>query len=368
MKTKIKLLPFIVLLCWFVTIPSHAAVVEDLYTIKLPVADQTTRVRLDTFKQAFADVLVKVSGIESLLTDPVFKRPLKQSTRYVKQFHYERAQLTEDAVEESALVLSIEFDEKLVEALLRSKAYPVWGRVRPSVLLVLAKRQNNKYELVSEDTASELIQGLDDLSQKHGLPMQFPLFDLEDRGVLRGKESVLDNMMAINKLATRYQSDVVVVGELTGKTGQGWKGVWQSRFSARLFQWENKAATKKAVLSKAMAHLSKILAQEYALGSAQDYSFNVEMTVSNVSTLKDYLSVARYLASLAVVEKTQIRQLGNEYVIFSLVLRNSPEELQRLIELSDVLEQIDLPVIDASIESGNEEMPQDTLLLNYRRL
>ncbi len=368
MKIKIKLFHFIVLLCWAFIAPSNAAIVEDLYTIKLPVVDQTTRVRLDSFKQAFVDVLVKVSGSKALLNDPLFESSFSKSTHYVKQFHYEQKQRTQNAVKESTIILSVEFDEKLVVALLRSKGYPIWGRVRPSVLIVMSKKQNRKYKLVSEDTFPDLIQYIDDLSHKHGLPTQFPLFDLEDRAILNHKESALDNLTAIINLGNRYQSDVVLVGELIGVSGKGWKSIWQSQFSGRLFQWEDKAKTKKEVMSKAMAHLSKILAQEYALGSIKDSANIVEVSVANVKSLKSYLFIARYLSSLAVVEKTQLKRLNNEHVLFTLLLRNSPEELQRLIELGDVIEQVDLPVIDVTVERSDEAVSQNLLNLTYRLL
>jgi len=349
-------------------VPSFAAIVDDLYTIKLPVEDQTTQLRLASFKQAFADVLVKVSGTRALLTDPALKRSMRSSTRYVKAFRYEKQQITEDAVEESEIILSVEFNEKRVETLLRSKGYPVWGRVRPSVLIVMSKQLNKKHVLVSEESAPALIQTMDELSHKHGLPAQFPLLDLEDRAVLNYKESALDNLDAINDLGIRYQADVVLVGEMIGISGQGWKGVWQSQFSGQLFQWEDKAPTKEDVMSKAMVHLSEILAQEYALGSVKENQNNLDIKIANITSLESYLSVARYLSSLAVVEKTQVRLLTDSTASFSLLLRNSPQELQRLIELGDVIEQVDLPVIDVTVEGLEENSSQNNLSLTYRFL
>lgn len=366
---NLKLFKYTFLLLSLLAFQLKAAVVDDLYVVELPVADQTSRLRIDTFKMAFADVLVKVSGSRELLTDPALQRSLRSGTRYVKAFRYERQELAEDAVEESQVNLRIEFAQKQIDSLLRAKGYPVWGRVRPSILIVMSKQLNRKYELVSEESSPELIQEMDELSKKHGLPTQFPLLDLEDRSVLNFKESALDNLEAINDLGFRYQSDVVFTGELVGITGEGWKGVWQSQFSGKLFQWEDRSSTKEAVMAKAMSHLAKILAQEYALGTVKENASSVLIEVADVLTLDEYLLVGRYFAGLAVVEKTQVKLLSSDRVSFNLELRNSPEELQRLIELGDVIEQVDLPVIDTSLENvGDEELIQETLSLTYRLL
>lgn len=356
----------------FWAVQGNAAVVDDLYVVKTPIADQTTLLRLDTFKTAFANVLVKISGTDTLLNDPALKSNIRSSSRYVKQFKYEREELDEEAVEESPLVLSVEFEQKLVDDLLRAKGYSVWGKVRPSVLVVMSKRLNKNQQLVSEESAPEVLESIEKLSQKHGLPTQFPLLDLQDMSVLQFSQSALADELAVSELGARYQADVVLTGELTGITGQGWMAKWRSQFSGQVFEWEKKSSTKEDVLAKSMSHMAKILAQEYALGSQQESINRVTVEVNDVTSLDAYLVVSRYFASLAIVEKTQVKTIKENSVAFHLTLRNSPDELQRLIQLSDVIEQVELPVIDttvgSTIETDGEDVIKETLNLTYRLL
>ncbi len=346
----------------------QAAVVDDLYTIELEVEDQSTRLRLDTFKNAFSDLIVKVSGSPAALSHPGFVRARNRASRYVSQFSYQREELTEGNADVGKITLKVEFSQKPIEALLRGNGFPVWGKVRPSVLIVMSKQFNKRHVLVSEKNAADIIEVMDKLSVKHGLPTQFPLLDLEDRSVLNLQESALDNLGAINDLAFRYQSDVVLIGELIGISGQGWKGVWQSQFSGQVFEWEHQSSNKENVMSKAMAHLAKLLAQEYALGSVKENKNTVEIYISNINSLQDYLTVLRYFSSLAVVEKTQVKTVTDSTASFNLNLRNSPDELHRLIELGDVIEQVDLPIIDTSIENAEDGIDQDSVSLTYRFL
>ncbi|MBL7002965.1 MAG: DUF2066 domain-containing protein [Gammaproteobacteria bacterium] len=352
---------FIVLLLF--SAYSHAAIVEDLYTIELAVADQSTSLRLSTFKKAFADIIVKVSGSDAPLSAPAFKRPLSNATRYVKQFSYYRSEVIADELEEGQLILKIEFTQRAIEALLRGSGFPVWGKVRPSILFVMSVQVNENHQLVSEESAPELIEYMDELSIKHGLPTQFPLLDLEDRAVLNYSEAALSNLESVNTLGFRYQSDVVLIGEMIGVSGEGWKGLWQSQFSGQVFKWESKASTKENVMSKAVAHLAQLLAQEYALGSVKENKNTVIVDIDDLTSLQSYQLVSRYFSSLAVVEKVQVKTVTPQSASFYLTLRNSPDELHRLIDLGDVLEQVDLPVIDAS-----EEQPDDLLSFTYRLL
>jgi len=59
------------------------------------------------------------------------------------------------------------------------------------------------------------------------------------------------------------------------------------------------------------------------------------------------ISVQRYLESLSVVDSIRVALISDDVVTFKLKLRNDAEDLQRLIELGEVLEQLDLPFVNA---------------------
>jgi len=59
------------------------------------------------------------------------------------------------------------------------------------------------------------------------------------------------------------------------------------------------------------------------------------------------VSVHRYLESLSVVDSIRVSLISGDVVTFKLKLRNDAADLQRLIELGEVLEQLDLPSVNA---------------------
>ena len=54
-----KVFAFLAILLSALPLPAAAVTVEDLFTVELPVADQTTSLRLESFSEAFKQVIVK---------------------------------------------------------------------------------------------------------------------------------------------------------------------------------------------------------------------------------------------------------------------------------------------------------------------
>jgi len=337
---------------------SQAVVVEELFTIEMPVADQTTSVRLEAFGEAFKLVVIKVSGSDDALRSPAFSRPMQSSARYVKQFRYiNRKDENSEGFDSGQIILKIDFNQQLVEGLLRENNFPVWGRERPGSLLVVSYDVNETISLVSEDTTPKIIELLDEAAVKLGVPVLFPLMDLEDIALVNIGDIVSRQYENIDILADRYGPDALVIGQIVGRSGQGWHGDWEVRFAEQVFKWKYKGSSKQQVVEQAIKHLARVLALEYALEDHRRVDQALLISVSAMPEFKQVISVQRYLESLAVVDSVRVSLISDDVVTFKLKLRNDPEDLQRLIELGEMLEQLDLPQLNAQDDSQ--------VILNY---
>jgi len=338
--------------------PVHAVTVEDLFTVELPVADQTTSLRLESFSEAFKQVVVKVSGSDDALRSPAFARPIKNSARYVKQFSYLTRKLADDEeMEAGNLFLSIDFDQQLIEGLLREQNFPVWGRERPSSLLVISYDVNENIKLVSDDTTPDLVDALDSAAAIHAVPVLFPLMDLEDIALVSIGDIASREYENIRTMARRYTPNALLVGRIVGRSGEGWQGDWEVRFADQIFKWTYKASSKQAVIDQVIRHLAKILALEYALEDHRRVEQSLLLSVSELEGIDKLIRVQKYLESLNVVDSVQIAMISKDVVTYRLNLRNDPEDLQRLIEFGEVLEQEDFPQLSTEGE--------DQIILNY---
>jgi len=362
-RETMKLLKFLVLAtALFALLPSaaRAVLVEDLFTVELAVADQTTSLRLEAFSEAFKQVIIKVSGSDDALQSPAFKRPIENSARYVKQFRYLNREPTGDGDEAygiQRLILRIDFDQQLIEDLLREQNFPVWGRERPSTLLVISYDVNENIKLVSDDVTPDLVEELDRAAARHAVPVLFPLMDLEDIALVRIGDIASRQYENINTMARRYTPNALLVGQIVGRSGEGWQGDWEVRFAEQAFRWNYQDSSRQAVIDQAIRQLARTLALEYALEDHRRIEESVLVSVSELGDIDKLIAVQRYLESLNVVESVRVALISKDVVTYRLKLRNDPEDLQRLIEFGDVLEQEDFPHLNTE---GGEQ-----IILNY---
>jgi hypothetical protein len=353
-----KLLALLSVLLGTMHLPASAVTVEDLFTVELPVADQTTSLRLESFGEAFKQVIVKVSGSDDALRSPAFKRPSESSARYVKQFRYINRKLAGDEeFEEGRLFLRIDFDQNLIESLLRDNKFPVWGRERPSSLLVISYDVNENIKLVSDDATPDLIEALDQAALIHAVPVLFPLMDLQDIALVKIGDIISRQYDNINTMATRYSPDALLVGQIIGRSGKGWQGDWEVRFADQIFKWQFEASSRKAIIDQVVKHLAKILALEYALEDHRRVEQSILLSVSALEGIDKLIKVQKYLKSLSVVDSVRVAMVNQNVITYRLKLRNNPEDLQRLIEFGEVLEQEDFPQVNTQGEAQ--------IILNY---
>ncbi len=327
---------------------AQAVIVEDLYTIELPVADQTTSLRLEVFSEAFKQVVIKVSGSDDALGSLALARPVEHSARYVKQFTYVvRKDENADEYAVDLLFLKIDFNQQLIENLLRENNFPIWGRERPSSLLIINYDVNETIRLVSGDTTPKMVDMLDEAALRLGVPVLFPLMDLEDIALVSIGAIASRQYGNIETLADRYSPDVLVIGQIIGRSGQGWYGDWEVRFTDQVFKWKYNGASRQAVVDQVIEHMARILALEYALDENRRTRQSLLMSVSSMNNIESLVSVQGYLEALSVVESVRVKLITDATVTFELKLRNDAEALQRLIEFGDVLEQEELPQVYA---------------------
>lgn len=353
-----KVFALLALLLGPLHLPAAAVTVEDLFTVELAVADQTTSLRLESFSEAFKQVIVKVSGSDEALRSPAFKRPIAGSARYVKQFRYiNRSSSDDEEIEAGRLYLRIDFNQQLIESLLRENNFPVWGRERPSSLLVISYDVNENIKLVADDSTPDLIEALDQAASIHAVPVLFPLMDLEDIALVRISDIVSRQYDDIDTMAMRYAPDALLVGQIIGRSGEGWQGDWEVRFEEQIFKWKFKASSKQTVIDQVIRHLAKILALEYALEDHRRVDQALLLSVSALDGIESLIVVQNYLQSLSVVDSVRVAVINKDVITYRLQLRNDPEDLQRLIDFGEILEQEDFPQVSTEGEAQ--------IILNY---
>ena len=181
--------------------------------------------------------------------------------------------------------------------------------------------------------------------------------DLQDISQVGIGDVVSREIDQIQGMAARYAPDALVVGQIIGRSGQGWQGDWEVRFDEQVFRWRHEASSKKAVVDQVVGHLAKVLALEFALEDHRRVEESLLMSVSALQGIDQVIRVQRYLDSLNAVDNVRVATIDQGVVTYRLQLRNDPEDLQRLIEFGEVLEQENFPRVSTQGE--------DQIILNY---
>ena len=110
---------------------------------------------------------------------------------------------------------------------------PVWGSNRPNVLLWIALGDGHRRELLGETGADEFNIELKRQAQLRGLPVYYPLWDLEDTASLSLAEIWGSFLDRIDRASSRYQPDTILTARLQQESSGLWSANWNVNLEGR---------------------------------------------------------------------------------------------------------------------------------------
>ncbi len=335
-----------------------ATPVQGLYEVEVPVAGQETAQRNEAIRTAFGLMLVKVTGNRGVAGRPELAEAIRRAPRYVQQYQYRLAPMdaevlvmpdtaavaetmssglpTEtpagevDVVEnEPARLLKVTFDRNAVERLLREKRLPVWDANRPGALVWIGVDQASHRRLGMPDDDTALYSVLTDSSGGRGVPLIFPLMDLEDQTLLQVADIWGDFEANIRRASGRYTPDLIINGRLIQMTETLWRAQWSFYLADQTVRWNGEGAGMEVVADEGMQRVADLLAERFAPVAGDDGVSLVRLRVEGVHDLKGYLSVGGMLRSQGVVDRADILFVEPDAVTFGLQVRGGVQILEQ---------------------------------------
>lgn len=332
-----------------------------LYEAEVPVSGQQDRERNRALRAAFEQVLVKVTGRRDTAGNAAVEAALRQPMGYVQQFFY--LPLTDDPEAAAGLreaghteMLSVRFDENAVNRLLQQAGVPQWGRTRPVTLLWLAVEDRGERWLLGGEGQPGTRQVIEDGARSRGLPVLFPLMDLEDRRQLHYTDVWGNFQDAILAASARYRPGAVLVGRLWRDDGDGWQVRWSLYHDGNVDHWQGTSNDRDDMLVLGADGAADRLATRHARVISLTDRNRVEVVVTGIGGVAAYERTLRYLGGLDPVSQVQVVQIDADRVRFRLDLDDDRAGLVRIIELGSTL----APVPGASGADARE--------LSYRLL
>ncbi len=336
------------------TPPAAAVVFPNLYRLTVTPTPATGTSQAAAIELAMRGLLMRLTGTRDPDADPSLSQLLGDASSYVSYFGMvdsERAQ--------------VEFYPTQVDDALESLGYPVWGAERPLTLLWIAiDAGDGERVLLSDsgigDTAGgvglrpetvELAEAvrteIETVADQRGLPIRFPLFDLEDMTSMTSADIWGGFVEQVQRASARYGADAILIGRIRfnpfGNTVH-WTLVRQNERSSF-------AGTEPG---EGLHWVADRYVEAYGfVGGAR----TIRLVVRDVSGLNDYLRVLSYLEGLSALESVDVDGYDDEGGLLTLraSARSDVAVLEQTLGLGRLLQ----------LETTAAARPDNTLVLKW---
>ena len=306
--------------------------VVGLYQQRVAVADESDRERNRAYALAFRRMIVKVTGDEARLEHQRIRAAAANAGDFVQAFAY----ATEAAAGPIAgqRYLEVQFLAPRINQLLSEADIPVWDSNRPSVLVWMALQDAaGRRSLLSPETAPEIIDYMRRFSEERGLPIIFPLLDIEDRRNLPSDAIWAQDELAIRAASNRYDPDSILAGRLLFTATGELVGLWQFQFMGETEVFDGFATGIEDYLAAPLGRITRDLAGYFALVPGGPGGQSVRLRVDGVRNFADYTALVDYVRGIGLVQNAELVSVDGERLELKLGLRGSREQLFSLIAL-----------------------------------
>lgn len=331
---------------------SNAVTMDGLYDAEVDVASQSDENRVAGIRAAFGQVLIKLTGDRRSLTQGPVQAAMAHANEYLQQYRFRDAPvLNNDGTPTGATkqVLWAGFDANEVNQVLQNLNLPVWGKSRPLVLVWLAIEQQGQRSIVDPAMNEGIKDAVERFARQRGLPVVFPLWDLEDQRQLQLTDVWGNFSERIMSASARYRTNAVLVGRLVNQREGDWRGRWTLYEQGNTSDYDASGGSALDALAGGIDLASDSLAQRYAQHLSAGVSETLTLEVVGVDNFARYGKLIRYLQSLDVITNLQVLEVKPTTVSLALALRGQRQGLQQIILLGELLAPAESSASDSHV-------------------
>jgi hypothetical protein len=303
-----------------------------LFEAEVAVQDQSPAVRTAALRDALGRVLVRVTGQSGVTATDAGQALLANPEQLVQQYRY----FTESGQEPLVLKLWVRFDGDAIREALQQQGIAYWGGERPATLVWLAVEDRGSRYVVSADDASDARRYLDAAASARGVPLVYPLMDLEDQTRVRFANLWNDTFVA-GAASQRYHTPAVLVGRIEHLDTGSWAARWQLSLAGSTRNWSDSHPQLAALLRQGIDDVASLQASLLTAGGTAGTNA-VTIDVDGISSLADYARAGNYLATLSSVRTVMVEQVTPTRVQYRLYLNGNLQDLTRTVAIGSVLE------------------------------
>jgi len=244
----------------------------------------------------------------------------------------------------------VRFDGAALQRELIEREVPFWSlERRPRTVAWVAMDDGGERRILGGEEGAHFQEVLRSAATEGGLPVIFPLMDLQDQRELSSSDIWGGFRDPILEASERYDSEAVLVGRIAAR-GDRWRGRWILFWGGERLEWTVQRDEAEEVLATGMTTGITQLAGRYARIPDPDAAGQVMLRVQNIPDLNAYARVERYLQGLRGVEAVDVVRVGGDGVDFRLQFQGLPEHAFERIRSGRVLVELEEVEDDAAAD------------------
>jgi hypothetical protein len=239
----------------------------ELYRAQAIVTGQGEANRIIGFASCLEDVLIKVSGAQKLAGDRRLTRYKSNAKSLVKAFSYHdqmsgKPHRDEQGTRDRPYDLTVDFEEKKIDDILRALALKPWLSPRPR-LAVFAQMQNGpkNFVVTADGTQSDLQRdALRAAADRRGMDIVLPSTAALAKSNLSGVELKSVPSSTLASLAAEQGGEVALVGQLVWDDRKlGWATQWRIEWRGRTYNWQVHGGTFDEAFRRGIGGAAQVL-------------------------------------------------------------------------------------------------------------
>lgn len=325
------------LLIGWLSLPVYALTQVDIYRAEVAIDGEQKDGEELARQQGMQDVIVRATGSQSSLSNPVIKKAVGSSSRYISQLGYGQI--------DGQSSLKMLFNSGQIRSLLTQAQLPLWSPNRANILVWMVEEQGYDRTITWEHSDSTSAATLRDAAQARGLPITMPVGDFDDVTGVNVSDLWGDFVDPISQASQRYPVDAVMIVRV-----QGDKIRWTLYDQSPAQLSESKQSPRSGSASGANAIPAMVggIADYYAKKSAVVVSSKsseaIDVKVLSVSSAMDFFELENSLTKLSSVAGAEIKRIQGNQVTLTIHLLASQQAFEQEVSSIRSLEVTEDPM------------------------
>ena len=240
---------------------------DDIYTTRAVVTGKDERNRPVGFKLCFEDVLAKVSGDATIVSNSRFETLAASAGQYILTFSYRdrfegKPVHDEQGTYDRPFFLTCHFDPQKIDSVLKMLGRKPWLGHRPRLTMLVVVHGRTNSGILSGDGAfdPDMREALANAARRYGLTVGLPSV-----ATLQSNQISLDTAKVapgdrLSKVAELSDGELPLVGDLQwSDAALGWVATWSIDASGRRYRWSVSGVNYDEAFRNAVRGAARVL-------------------------------------------------------------------------------------------------------------